>query len=104
MVSHTEMAARSCIGTYLLSPPGENEHLLARAGFHVISVSDTSEQAGAIGQRWCAARERRREELLLLEGVERFEGLQRFLECVHTLTSERRLLRYLYLAEKPGPA
>jgi hypothetical protein len=29
-----------------------------------------------------------------------FEGLQRFLSCVHTLTSEKRLLRYLYFARK----
>jgi len=29
-----------------------------------------------------------------------FEGLQQFLRCVQALTSERRLLRYVYLAQK----
>jgi len=74
---------------------------LTLAGFTVLSVSDTSEQAAAIAERWRDARERRREELIALEALERYEGLQRFLACVHALTSERRLLRYVYLAEKP---
>jgi hypothetical protein len=36
-----------------------------------------------------------------VEGNGNFEGLQRFLSCVHSLTTERRLLRYLYSANKP---
>jgi hypothetical protein len=40
--------------------------------------------------------------LLVVEGAERFEGLQRFFAAVHQLTSERRLSRIAYLAEKPG--
>jgi len=101
VVSQLELATRSSIGLYFFSPPGENERLLVSAGFTVLSVGDTSEQAAAIGQRWRNARERRREELIALEGSESYEGLQRFLACVHALTSERRLLRYVYLAEKP---
>ncbi len=38
------------------------------------------------------------------EGQANFEGLQRFLECVHTLSVDRRLSRYAYLAEKPAAA
>jgi hypothetical protein len=30
-----------------------------------------------------------------------FDGLQRFLRYVQTLSAERRLSRYMYLAEKP---
>jgi hypothetical protein len=30
------------------------------------------------------------------------EGLQQFLSTVHALTSEKRLLRYVYVAVKPG--
>jgi hypothetical protein len=40
-------------------------------------------------------------ELASMEGEETFEGLQRFLQAVHTLARERRLSRYLYLASKP---
>lgn len=103
VISHVELATRSSIGLYFFSPPGENERLLAAAGFTLLSVSDTSEQAAAIAERWHDARERRREQLTALEGPERYEGLQRFLACVHELTSERRLLRNLYVTQKPGP-
>ena len=101
IVSSVELATRSSIGLYFFSPAGENERLLASAGFALVKVTDTSEQAAQIAQRWHAAREARREPLLALEGQDRYEGLQRFLACVHQLTAERRLLRHLYLAEKP---
>ena len=100
MLSHEEISTRSSIGYYVFSPPGENERLLQAARFHVVDVRDTSEAAAEISDRWRNAREKRRAELLALEGEKNFEGLQRFLDCVHTLTSERRLLRYLYLARK----
>ena len=103
VISHVELAIRSSIGLYFFSPPGENERLLASAGFTLLSVSDTSQQAAAIAERWYDARERRREQLTELEGSDRYEGLQRFLSCVHQLTSERRLLRHLYLTQKPEP-
>lgn len=54
-----------------------------------------------VAGRWHAARAARRDELLL-EGEERFEALQRFFAAVHSLTSERRLSRIVYLMEKPG--
>jgi ubiquinone/menaquinone biosynthesis C-methylase UbiE len=100
LVSHQELAARSSIGYYLFSPPGENERLLKQAGFRVLKVEDTTNHASAISKRWSEARQRRREALLTIEGQENFEGLQQFLSNVHTLTSERRLLRFLYVAEK----
>jgi hypothetical protein len=34
------------------------------------------------------------------EGEANFEGLQRFLRCVHTLSVEKRLSRFAYLAQK----
>ena len=103
VISHVELATRSSIGPYFFSPPGENERLLVAAGFKLLSSADTSDQAAAIAGRWRDARERRREQLITLEGKDRYEGLQRFLVCVHQLTSERRLLRHVYLAQKPGP-
>jgi hypothetical protein len=35
-----------------------------------------------------------------VEGQTNFDGLQRFLACVHTLTHEQRLSRFLYLSSK----
>ncbi|MFZ0880564.1 MAG: hypothetical protein WA002_13775 [Candidatus Acidiferrales bacterium] len=100
MLSHEEIATRSSIGFYVYSPPGENERLLARAGFRGIHATDTTENAARVAQRWHLARERRKDGLVVAEGKDNFEGLQRFLSCVHILTSEKRLLRYLYAATK----
>ena len=99
-VSHEELAIRSSIGFYLFVPPGENERLLREAGFKLLDVDDLTVSAAEISQRWCEAREEHREALIMREGPENFQGLQRFLRCVHTLSAERRLSRYSYLAEK----
>lgn len=99
-VSHEELAIRSSIGFYLFVPPGENERLLQEAGFELLSVEDLTGSAAEMSQRWYNAREQHREALIMREGDENFQGLQRFLHCVHTLSMERRLSRYSYLAEK----
>lgn len=100
MVSQEEIATRTSIGYYVFSPPGENERLIHEAGFRLIGAVDTTENAATIARRWHGAREKRRAALVDLEGEDNFESLQRFLSCVHTLTAERRLLRYLYVAER----
>jgi ubiquinone/menaquinone biosynthesis C-methylase UbiE len=100
MISHEDIATRSSIGYYVYSPPGENERLIQEAGFRLIRASDTTESAARIAKRWHEAREKTKKKLVALEGGSNFEGLQRFLSCVHSLTSARSLLRYLYVAEK----
>ena len=100
MISAEEIAMRSSIGFYFYSPPGENERLLEQAGFSQVATTDTTENAARISKKWHDAREKRKEELVTAEGNANFDGLQRFLACVHALTSERRLLRYLYFASK----
>jgi len=100
LVSHEELAIRSSIGWYLFVPPGENERLIARAGFTLLASEDVTAAAEAIAKRWHDAREQYRGELVAREGADNFAGLQRFLACVHRLSAERRLSRYCYLAEK----
>ena len=100
LLSNEEIATRSSIGFYVYSPPGENERLIERAGFRRTRVTDTTESASRVAKQWHHAREKRKEELVAAEGDINFEGLQRFLSCVHTLTGEKRLLRYLYFANK----
>jgi hypothetical protein len=36
----------------------------------------------------------------LVEGQERFDGLQKFFSTIHKLTSERRRSRFVFVAEK----
>ena len=102
LVTNEELAIRSSIGFYLFLPPGENERLLQAAGFTVLGVDDVTDNAADVARRWHDARQRQEEALVAREGRANFDGLQRFLLCVHTLSVERRLSRYAYLAEKPS--
>ena len=99
-VTNDELAMRSSIGLFLFVPPGVNERLLEEAGLQLLRQEDVTSNAALVAGRWHEARRRHKEDLLPLEGKERFEGLQQFFAAVHQLTTERRLSRIAYLAEK----
>ena len=99
-VTNDELARRSSIGLFLFVPPGVNERLIEEAGFRLVRQEDVTENAALVSGRWHRARQAHRDELLAAEGEERFHDLQRFFDAVHRLTSERRLSRIAYLAEK----
>jgi SAM-dependent methyltransferase len=99
-VTNDELALRSSIGLFLFVPPGVNERLIDEAGFRLVRQEDVTSNAALVAGCWHRAREKHRNGLLPMEGEERFEGLQRFFQSVHDLTSERRLSRIAYLAEK----
>jgi hypothetical protein len=82
-------------------PPGENERLIANAGFELLSAHDVTAEAEMIAGRWHDAREAHRGELTAREGEANFAGLQRLLACARTVSAERRLSRFCYVAEKP---
>lgn len=100
VVSQDELATRASIGFDLFVPPGENERLIGQAGFRLLSSEDATEDEAAIARRWHDAREEHRSALVAREGQANFDGLQRFLACVHRLAAERRLTRSCYLAER----
>jgi cyclopropane fatty-acyl-phospholipid synthase-like methyltransferase len=99
-VTNAELATRSSIGYYIFVPRGENERLIGEAGLTMVKAKDSTPQAALISQRWHDARAARRDALVKIEGQTNFEGLQQFLSCVHTLTSENRLARFVYIAAK----
>jgi SAM-dependent methyltransferase len=99
-ISDQEIATRSSIGKYIFVPPGENERMIRQAGFRLLKVTDTTKNATLIAERRFAARNKRKRILIRAEGRANFEGVQKFLACVARLTAERRLLRFVYLAEK----
>ena len=101
-VTNDELALRSAVGLFLFVPNGLNEQFIAQAGFRLLRREDASENAALIARQWYQARQNHKNELLRIEGDERFEGLQRFFETVHKLTSEKRLARIVYVVEKPG--
>ena len=99
-VSNEELAARSSIGYFLFAPPGVNERLIEEAGFELVRLEDVTDNAATVSKRWHDARAEDRAALVKIEGEERYTGLQRFFSVVHRLTSERRLSRFAYMAQK----
>jgi ubiquinone/menaquinone biosynthesis C-methylase UbiE len=100
ILTSDELAVRSSIGHYLFLPMGENERLIQEAGFTLLRADNLTTSSEAIAKNWHDARERRREDLIRIEGETNFRGLQAFLSCVHRVSKERRLSRYAYLAQK----
>jgi len=101
-VTNDELAQRSSIGQFVFLPRGLNEELIVKAGFRIVSQTDATENAALVSRRWREARQRFRDDLLRIEGEERFEGVQKFLGAVHKLTHERRLSRIAWVVEKPA--
>jgi SAM-dependent methyltransferase len=101
-VTNDELALRSLVGLFLFVPPGVNEQLIASAGFQLLQQEDASKNAALVSGRWHDSRQRHKDNLIRIEGEERFEGLQKFFAAVQRLTSERRLSRIVYLVEKPA--
>jgi len=102
LVSSDEFAARSLVGSFWYAPPGVNERWIAEAGFELVRQEDVSANAALVSGRWHDARADDREALVGIEGEQRFAGLQEFFHAVHVLTSERRLSRFVYVAQKPA--
>ena len=101
-ITAEEIATRSSIGLYVFMPPGENERLIAEAGFTLLTADDVTAAAETIAGRWHEARAAHKAELTAREGSSNFIGLQRFLSRVRTVSAEGRLSRYCYVAEKTG--
>ena len=95
-----EIATRTSIGYGLFVPLGENKRLLEQAGLHLVTVADTTESKAEVAQRRHAVRAQHEETLRQTEGDETFEGRQRFFAVAAQLSAERRLSRYVYLAQK----
>jgi SAM-dependent methyltransferase len=101
-VTNDELALRSSIGLFLFVPSGINERLIEHAGFSIVRQQDVTDNAALVSGRWRDARQAHKDDLIKIEGAERFEGLQKFFDSVHKLTSEHRLSRIAYVAEKPA--
>jgi SAM-dependent methyltransferase len=99
-LTNDEMTKRSSIGFFLFVPQGANEKWIEEAGFRLIQKEDVTSAASNVAKRWHDARAKRKNDLESVEGKERFEGLQSFLDTVHRLYNEKRLSRFAYIGEK----
>jgi SAM-dependent methyltransferase len=102
LVTYEELATRASIGYFLFTPPSENERLLRDAGLEVVSVRDVTDDTAELARRWHDARAARRDALTEVEGADQFDAQQRFLNTASTLARERRLSRFLYVADRPA--
>jgi SAM-dependent methyltransferase len=100
-VSNEEVAHRTFMGFFVLSPPWANERAIEEAGLVLERSEDRSDAVASIGARMRSARERYRGDLVALEGEETFVRFQTFLDVAVSLASERRLSRWVFLARKP---
>ncbi len=99
-LTNDEIAKRSSIGFFLFVPQDANERWIEEAGFRLIQRDDLTSAASNVAKRWHDARARRQTDLESVEGKERFERLQTFLDVVHRLYNEKRLSRFAYIGEK----
>lgn len=99
-VTNRELFDRSNIGLFVFIPPDTTEDFIAEAGLKLIAREDATPNIAFTSGRWLNARAARRDDLLKVESETDFNSLQTFLTAVHTLTSERRLSRFAFLAEK----
>jgi SAM-dependent methyltransferase len=99
-VSNEELAARSNIGFFLFVPLETTQDLIKEAGFSLVQCEDVTENIELVSGRWHDSRQKHREELIKIEGEERFDGLQKFFSTVYKLTSERRLSRFVFVCQK----
>jgi SAM-dependent methyltransferase len=99
-VSNEELAARSNIGFFIFVPLDETKQSINKAGFNLLRCEDVTGNIELTSERWHDSRDRHQDALIQIEGKERFDGLQLFLATVHKLTSERRLSRFVFVAEK----
>jgi len=99
-VSNEELAARSNIGFFLFVPLDVTKQYIREAGLNLLRCEDVTGNIELTSGRWHASRQKHREDLIKIEGEERFDGLQKFFATVHQLTGERRLSRFVFLAER----
>ena len=99
-LSNEEIAARSSVEFFLFVPAEYDLQVLADSGLQVRVREDVTENTARIAQKRRLARASREEALRKIEGDANFERQQHFLEMAARLAEERRLSRFLYVAEK----
>jgi len=96
-----EIAVRSSIGFFLFVPSDYDSRLIAECGLNLKVREDVTDNMALLAERRRAARAARSHALREIEGQQTYESQQEFFMVAARLARERRLSRYLYLAEKP---
>jgi SAM-dependent methyltransferase len=99
-VSRSEIDIRGGIGFFLFVPPGLDEQAIEAAGLILLRREDCTAATAEVAARLHDARARHAAALQREEGAEWFGQRQRLLATTAELARNRRLSRFLYVAEK----
>jgi ubiquinone/menaquinone biosynthesis C-methylase UbiE len=95
-----EIAVRSSIGYFQFVPPDYDRRLLEQCGLKVLVCEDVTQNMADLAAGLYQAREAHANLLKQIEGESSYQGQQTFLEVTSRIAGERRLSRFLYVAEK----
>ncbi len=99
-LASVEIAIRSSAGSYLFVPHGYDEGIVVESGLKLLACEDVTANMSKVAEARLAARASRRAALVEIEGEQGYENQQRFLTVAACIARERRLSRFVYLAEK----
>ena len=100
ILTSEEIEIRASIGYFLFVPEGIDEDLLKKTGFRIIKKEDRTHNMARTARTWKDVRDKRAKDLVNAEGLESFNGQQKFFDICAKLGEEKRLSRFAYLAEK----
>ena len=95
-----EIAVRGSIGFFLFVPTGYDERVIADCGLKLIVREDVTQNMADLAQRRGSARASRAKFLREIEGDDSYEHQQQFFDVAACIAKERRLSRFLFIAEK----
>jgi SAM-dependent methyltransferase len=101
-LSKDEIAVRSAAGFFLFVPIDYDRRILSECGLSLVACEDVTENTAVTAERRRQARAIREEALRRIEGDGNYEQQQAFFEVATRIARERRLSRFLYVAEKQG--
>jgi 2-polyprenyl-3-methyl-5-hydroxy-6-metoxy-1,4-benzoquinol methylase len=100
-LTNEEIAVRGSIGFFLFVPLDYDRTVIAQCGLRLLVCEDVTANMAEMAERRGAARASRSHLLSEIEGAETYNGQQTFFAVAARIAKERRLSRFLYLAEKP---
>jgi 2-polyprenyl-3-methyl-5-hydroxy-6-metoxy-1,4-benzoquinol methylase len=99
-LTSAEITVRSSIGFFLFVPVGYDEHVIEQCGLRGLVREDVTSNMATLAERRGAARARHSDDLREIEGDQTYEGQQEFFAVASRIARERRLSRFLFIAEK----
>lgn len=99
-LTSTEISVRSSSGFYLFVPPGYDENTIAQSALQLMVTEDRSLNMAEIAERRRLARDSRKSALQEIEGDAAYQQQQEFLSVAAQLAREKRLSRFVYVAER----